>query len=104
MRKRTGLLALSVSAFFCVSAAAQVQTEVPAVVPFSWHKPKRPLYILSTSYCPNLIFNNAMDMVSFVDGHASYIKLFYDATLGPAPFAYTTPQIPGSYNYQNGPD
>ena len=52
----------------------------------------------------NISYKDAVDNVSFVDGHASYIKLYYNATLGPAPFAYPTPQIPGSYNYQKGPD
>ncbi len=42
--------------------------EVPAFVPFSWHQPVRS------------IANNARDMVSFVDGHTSYIKMYWDAT------------------------
>src|SRR5208282_4721967 len=37
-------------------------TEAPALIPFSWHQPKWPLYIISTSYCPNMFFNNAMNM------------------------------------------
>ncbi len=56
--------------------------EVPALIPFSWHKPKRPLYILQTRYCPNLIFNNAMNMVSFVDGHVSYTKMYWNGVRG----------------------
>jgi prepilin-type N-terminal cleavage/methylation domain-containing protein len=42
--------------------------ELPALVPFSWHQPVRN------------IANNARNMVSFVDGHASYIKMYWDAT------------------------
>ena len=42
--------------------------ELPALVPFSWHQPVKK------------IANNARDMVSFVDGHASYIKMYWDAT------------------------
>jgi prepilin-type N-terminal cleavage/methylation domain-containing protein len=51
--------------------------EVPALCPFSWHKPKRPV-----SWPKNAIFNNAMDMVSFVDGHVSYIKLYWNGAFG----------------------
>src|ERR1017187_3460263 len=56
--------------------------ETPAICPFSWHQPKRPLYILSTKYCPNLRFNDALNMVSFVDGHVSHVKIYWNA--GPA--------------------
>ena len=42
--------------------------ESPALVPFSWHQPVKE------------IANNARDMVGFVDGHASYIKMYWDAT------------------------
>jgi prepilin-type N-terminal cleavage/methylation domain-containing protein len=42
--------------------------ELPALVPFSWHQPIKK------------IANNARDMVSFVDGHTSYIKMYWDAT------------------------
>ena len=42
--------------------------ELPALAPFSWHQPVK------------TIANNARDVVSFVDGHASYIKMYWDAT------------------------
>lgn len=42
--------------------------EFPAGVPFSWHQPVKS------------IANNARDVVSFVDGHVSYIKMYWDAT------------------------
>lgn len=42
--------------------------ELAALTPFSWHQPVKS------------IANNARDMVSFVDGHASYIKMYWDAT------------------------
>ena len=45
-------------------------TEAPAFVPYSWHQPKRPL-------SDNYHFNDAMNMVNFVDGHTSYIKIFW---------------------------
>ena len=63
---------------------------------YSWHK--------SLTGDANISYKDAIDNVSFVDGHAAYIKLYYNASLGPAAFSYTTAQIPGGYNYQNGPD
>lgn len=46
-------------------------TEWPAIVPYSWHQPKQPI-----SNTGNCAFNNAMNMVSFVDGHVSYIRMY----------------------------
>ncbi len=73
--------------------------EVPALIPFSWHKPKRPLYWLETRNCPNFIFNNAMDMVSFVDGHVSYIRMYYNGVRGPMGISCTY-DPPAGYDYQ----
>ena len=49
--------------------------EAPAALPFSWHDPKQPL--------PRELpcFNNAKDMVSFVDGHVSYIKIYWNTNI-----------------------
>jgi prepilin-type N-terminal cleavage/methylation domain-containing protein/prepilin-type processing-associated H-X9-DG protein len=71
-------------------------SEWPIHWSYSWHKSK--------TGDANISYKDAIANVSFVDGHASYIKLYYNDTLGPAPFAYPTFQIPSSYNYQNGPD
>jgi prepilin-type N-terminal cleavage/methylation domain-containing protein len=46
--------------------------EWPAVIPYSWHQPKQP--IADTNNCE---FNNARDMVSFVDGHANLVKMYF---------------------------
>lgn len=46
-------------------------TEWPAIVPYSWHRPKLPVADVG-----NCAFNNAMNMVGFVDGHVSYIKMY----------------------------
>jgi prepilin-type N-terminal cleavage/methylation domain-containing protein len=46
--------------------------EMPAFVPYSWHEPKRPF---STD---NAHFNDAKNMVGFVDGHVSYLRIYYD--------------------------
>ena len=46
--------------------------EFPAFEAYSWHQPKRPLVRRG-----QFRFNNAMDVVSFADGHVSYIKMFW---------------------------
>lgn len=43
--------------------------EASALAPWSWHQPS-----------PHLIFSDAQNVVSFADGHASYIKIFWDST------------------------
>lgn len=73
-----------------------VMSEWPIHWGYSWHKSK--------TGNQNIPYNDAVDNVSFVDGHASYIKIFYKASLGAAPYSYLTKDIPGQYNYQNGPD
>jgi prepilin-type N-terminal cleavage/methylation domain-containing protein len=42
--------------------------------------------------------------VGFVDGHSSFIKLYYNASLGAAVFSYLTTNIPPKYEYQFAPD
>ena len=49
-------------------------TELSAFDPFSWHLPKRPLS------AENSQFKDSMNMVSFVDGHVRYIKMFWTDT------------------------
>jgi len=69
---------------------------------FSWH--------MSLTGDANIPYNNALDNVSFVDGHAGYIRLYYNAAAGLPPFAYYTyassgkPAIPDGYDWQNAPD
>jgi type II secretory pathway pseudopilin PulG len=46
--------------------------ELPALAPYSWHDPKRSLFKDSSR------FNNAWDMLVFVDGHVAYTKMYYD--------------------------
>jgi hypothetical protein len=43
-------------------------TEFAALLPYSWHQPAG----ASGHY------NNAQDMVSFVDGHVRFIKIYWD--------------------------
>ena len=42
--------------------------EFAALLPYSWHKPARVSH-----------YNNAQDMVGFVDGHVSFIKMYWDS-------------------------
>ena len=49
--------------------------ETPAFFPYSWHQPKRPLPV--GHELP--LFNDARDMVCFVDGHVSYIKIYWNS-------------------------
>ena len=49
--------------------------ELSAFDPFSWHQPKRPLSP------ENSEFKDSRNMVSFVDGHVSYIRMFWTDTL-----------------------
>jgi hypothetical protein len=74
--------------------------ETPAFIPFSWHKPKRPLYIILPKNCPNCIFNDAMDMVSFVDGHVSYIKMYWKSGPPPTTLFSSDYDPPANYDYQ----
>ncbi len=63
--------------------------EVPAFAPCSWHEPKRPFAR------DNAKFNDAKNRVTFVDGHVSYLKIFYDGSK--TAWAYNPPS---GYDYQ----
>ncbi|EEF58309.1 prepilin-type N-terminal cleavage/methylation domain-containing protein [Pedosphaera parvula] len=67
-------------------------SEGPAIIPYSWHQPKRPIANPQTCY-----FNNAMDMVGFVDGHVSYTKMYWDGDTNSFSMAYNPPE---GYDYQ----
>jgi prepilin-type N-terminal cleavage/methylation domain-containing protein len=67
--------------------------EVPAVEPYSWHNPKAPIGVNLQS----CFFNNAMDTVSFVDGHVSYTKMYWDGDIQSLSLAYNPP---AGYDYQ----
>src|SRR5581483_6974921 len=51
--------------------------EMPAFIPYSWHQPRRPYNE------KNSVFNDSMDMVSFVDGHVAYIKMYWKTAWPP---------------------
>jgi prepilin-type N-terminal cleavage/methylation domain-containing protein len=71
--------------------------EASAILPYSWHQPKPPV----SGGWPML--NDSRNMVSFVDGHASYIKIYWNSLLsypngGISVAAYYDP--PANYDYQ----
>jgi prepilin-type N-terminal cleavage/methylation domain-containing protein len=65
--------------------------EYSATVPWSWHEPS-----------PQMMCNDAKNVVSFVDGHVSYIKIYWNST----PYAGGTLSLavqydpPAEYDYQ----
>ena len=77
-------------------------TEAPALIPFSWHQPRRLLFELMRSGvdCQTRFFNDSMNTVSFADGHVSYVKIYWKPStnfvFSPA-CAYDPPQ---EYAYQ----
>jgi len=50
--------------------------EMPAFFPYSWHQPKT--HPNETGW---LTFNDAMNVASFVDGHVSYLKIYWNQSL-----------------------
>jgi prepilin-type N-terminal cleavage/methylation domain-containing protein/prepilin-type processing-associated H-X9-DG protein len=68
-------------------------TEWPALTPYSWHQPRRlPAGVTGV--------NDAKNMVSFVDGHVSYVKIYWDASTRPGHFQAWHYDPPGGYDYQ----
>ncbi len=55
--------------------------EGPGIFPYSWHQPKTPLPVGHDL----AVFNNAKDIFGFVDGHVSYLKVFWNTNLIPDP-------------------
>ncbi len=62
--------------------------EAAARIPYSWHKPE----VDGKRYYR---FDDSMDMLSFVDGHVDYSKMYWNGTL--AACMYDPPE---SYNYK----
>jgi prepilin-type N-terminal cleavage/methylation domain-containing protein len=75
--------------------------EYPAMVHFSWHKPKwpkQPAYFLSPRWS-NCIFSNALNMAGFVDGHVSYEAIYWKGLAKEGPIAADY-DPPAGYDYQ----
>jgi prepilin-type N-terminal cleavage/methylation domain-containing protein len=70
--------------------------EYPALIPYSWHDPSSH----PAGGANSMFFCDSKNVVSFVDGHVSYIKMYFDPTNGAA-FMYNPP---ASYDYQWSPD
>jgi prepilin-type N-terminal cleavage/methylation domain-containing protein len=74
--------------------------EASAFLPYSWHQP-RPAVMLSGGFLL-AVFNDAPNLLSFVDGHASYIRIYWNNSPNPAgyyslAFFYNPP---AGYEYQ----
>jgi prepilin-type N-terminal cleavage/methylation domain-containing protein len=67
-------------------------TEHSSFFPYSWHQPKKPISDPNSCF-----FNNAMNIVSFVDGHISYIKTYWNGQPGSLAIFYNPP---AGYDYQ----
>ncbi|EEF61667.1 type II secretion system protein [Pedosphaera parvula] len=53
--------------------------EVPAFFPYSWHRSSTPGGVTLPGGV--VLFNDARNMVSFVDGHVNYTKIFWNSNL-----------------------
>ena len=67
--------------------------ECSAFIPWSWHQPKRPLSR------ENSIFNDAKNVVCFVDGHVGYIKIHWGGNDPPGSLALHR-DPPAGYDYK----
>ena len=67
--------------------------ECSAFAPWSWHQPKKPLAR------ENALFDDAKNIVSFVDGHISYIKIHWGGNNPPGALALHFDPPPG-YDYK----
>lgn len=68
-------------------------TEWPALDPYSWHQPQ--------GIPPRQFgYNDAPNMVSFVDGHVQYTKIFWDANITPHHFEAWHYDPPSGYDYR----
>ncbi|MGO8927380.1 MAG: prepilin-type N-terminal cleavage/methylation domain-containing protein [Limisphaerales bacterium] len=78
------------------SAKTVLVVEASALDPYSWHEPK------TTAPGALPMFKDARNVVSFVDGHVSYIKFFWDSTIpyqeSSTVLGYADP--PAGYDYQ----
>ena len=73
--------------------------EASALMPYSWHQPKQNLNEVGW-----LTFNDARNIVSFLDGHVSYIRIYWDeakAAAGGYSFSMNY-DPPAQYDYQWG--
>ncbi|HEY1789036.1 MAG TPA: type II secretion system protein [Verrucomicrobiae bacterium] len=67
--------------------------EMSAFIPWSWHQPRRPFNQADS------IFSDSRNVVSFVDGHVNYIKMYWDNTWPSGTLALAH-DPPAEYDYQ----
>jgi len=67
--------------------------EQPALAPYSWHQPQK---LVGKQYH----FNGVRNMVSFVDSHVSYVKIYLDANTAPGHFEAWHYDPPAGYDYK----
>ena len=67
--------------------------ESPAFIPYSWHQPKPP----AANGAP--MFNDAMNMVSFVDGHVWFTRIYWGGNNPPGSLALHQ-DPPAGYEYK----
>ena len=71
-------------------------TEVAALAPYSWHDPSSH----GVADSDGTLYNDSKNVVSFVDGHVNYIKMYWNPGRGVA--GWYDP--PANYDYQWSPD
>lgn len=94
---RPGIAGLPLSSIKHPSRTVLV-AEVPTLIPFSWHQPKWPRWSVENDF-----YNDAMNVVSFVDGHVSYVKIYWKTSWPPASCAGDY-DPPDGYDYQWSPN
>jgi prepilin-type N-terminal cleavage/methylation domain-containing protein len=67
--------------------------EYPALIPFSWHQPRR-----LTGREAGVA--NSKNITSFVDGHVNYVKIYWDANTTPDHFQAWHYDPPSGYDYK----
>src|ERR1035437_172391 len=70
--------------------------EVPATLPYSWHDPNS--HGVSKDGL-GMVYNDSKNVVSFVDGHVSYIKIYWEDHI-----VANMTNPPAGYDYQWSPD
>jgi prepilin-type N-terminal cleavage/methylation domain-containing protein len=94
---RPGIAGLPLSSIKHPSRTVLV-AEVSALIPFLWHQPKWPRWSVN-----NQFYNDARNMVGFVDGHVSFVKIYWKTSWPPASCAGDY-DPPAGYDYQWSPD
>lgn len=73
--------------------------ESPAFYPYSWHEP-RPAQPGGVQPRGIALFNNAKNMVGFVDGHVAYIRIYWGNIKTNGGFMACFYDPPANYDYQ----